>query len=382
MEDHAYPAAPSDMNAKYEAAIRSKLDALLRTHHYSQIQFCDMLKERGLSLEQGNLSSMLKGRKRIPLSLIVHICDIFHISLSELVDENFGRANCSGGHAPVASVYSDDLLQLVPYLGGNFVIDPKDPHFSGYLQTYHVYLFPSQGDDTRIRTGRLHLQAKTDVCEAILEINTNKIRDGQPYTKVYRGRCILSTTMRTVFVLLTAQDTGELSIVNFRYHNLSTYPLDCRIACVLLNATGVEHPPVIQRMFLSRTELAPEHIPLLQPHLYLNNGIIQIRKDDLEFLRESDSGYHGVVDELFRTNQPHCVYYLDEDDVLSAARRCLGENGVPLRNPEDPQINRFLARLRALSSHSRFNKASRQADHLSRRLLRSLGYFHDHEYDN
>lgn len=382
MEDHIYPAAPSDMNAKYEAAIRSKLDALLRTYHYSQIQFCDMLKERGLALEQGNLSSMLKGRKRIPLSLIVHICDIFQISLAELVDESFGGARCSGGQAPVGKVYSDDLLQLVPYLGSNFIIDPKDPHFGGYLQTYHVYLFPSQGDDIRIRSGKLHLQAKTDVCEAVLEINTNKIRDGKPYTKVYRGRCIISTTMRTVFILLTDPEKGELSVLNFRYHNLSTYPLDCRIACTLLNATGVEHPPVMQRMFLSRTEIAQEHISLLQSHLYLNSGIIQIEKDNLDLLRESESAYHGVIDELFRTTHPHTVYYLDEDDVLSAARRCLGENGFPIRNPEDPRINRFLAMLRAMANHSQFNKASRQADHLSRRLLRSLGYFHDHEYDN
>ena len=73
MEEHIYPAAPSDLNAKYEAAIRSKLDALLRTHHYSQIQFCEMLRERGLALEQGNLSSMLKGRKRIPLSLDLEV---------------------------------------------------------------------------------------------------------------------------------------------------------------------------------------------------------------------------------------------------------------------------------------------------------------------
>lgn len=379
MEQPIYPAAPSEMNAKYEDAIRSKLEALMRTRHYSQSRFCEMLRERGLDLggqgAQGNLSSMLKGRKHIPLSLIVHICDIFDITLAELVDENFGRSR------QTAAVYSDDLLPLIPYLGDNFVIDPSDPHFSGYLQTYHVYLFPSQGDDTRIRTGKLHLSPRGDVCEAVLEINTNKIRDGKPYTKVYRGRCIISTTMRSVFILLTDQDKGELSVLNFRYHILNTYPLDCRIACALINATGVEHPPTMQRMFLSRTEIAPEHIPLLQTHLYLNGSIIPIRKEQLDSLREADDSYHDVIDELFRTNRPDSVYYLDEDDVLSAARRCLRDDGLSLRHPENPQVNRFLAMLRSLSEHSRFNKASRQADHLSRRFLRSLGYFHDHDYD-
>lgn len=375
MDGHTIPASPSDMNAKYENAIRVKLDALMRANHYSQIQFNDMLRERGLDLGQGNLSSILKGRRRIPLSLIVHICDIFKLSLAELVDENYGGAK------QVSGVYSDDLMQLTPYLGDNFVIDPHDPHFSGYLQTYHVYLFPSQGDDLRVRTGKLHLRANNHVCEAVLEINTNKTRLGQPYIKRYEGRCFISTTMRSVFILLADREKGEFSVLNFRYHSLSTYPLDCRIACALLNATGVEHPPTMQRMFLSRTEIAAEHIPLLQTHLYLNNSITPIRKEQLESLADAD-GYRRVIDELFRTNQPQCVYYLDEDDVLSAARRCLGADGHPLRHPEDPQVTRFLADLRTISEHSRFNKASRQADHLSRRLLRSLGYFHDHEYDN
>lgn len=379
MEKQTFPATPSDLNAKYEDAIRRKLDALLRTHGYSQVQFCEMLKKRGLDLggngAQGNLSYMLKGRRRIPLSLIVHVCEIFNVTLAELVDENFGGAR------QTANVYSDDLLQLIPYLGDNFVIDPSDHHFSGYLQTYYVYLFPSQGDDTRIRTGRLHLQPKGNVCEAVLEINTNKIRDGQPYIKIYQGRCIISTTMRSVFILLTDQDKGELSVLNFRYHSLTTYPLDCRIACALLNATGVEHPPTMQRMFLSRTEIAAEHIPLLQTHLHLNSGMIPVRKDQLDSLRDDRSDYHDVIDELFRTNHPQLVYYLDEDDVLSAARRCLSGDGPPLRHPESPQVNRFLAELRSLADHSRFNKASRQADHLSRRFLRSLGYFHDHDFD-
>ena len=61
MEERTIPAAPSDLNAKYEDAVRRKLDALMRSHQLSQIQFCELLKERGLALEQGNLSSMLKG---------------------------------------------------------------------------------------------------------------------------------------------------------------------------------------------------------------------------------------------------------------------------------------------------------------------------------
>lgn len=384
MEERTIPAAPSDLNAKYEDAIRRKLDALMQSRQLSQIRLCEMLKERGLALDQGNLSSMLKGRKRIPLSLVVHICDIFQLSLQELVDENFGGARQAGGCSPAAQVYSQDLLQLIPDLGERLVIDPADPHFFGYLQTYYVYLFPSQGDDTRLRTGMLRLQAKDGVCEAILEINTNRIQDGKPYVKTYHGRCVISTTMRTVFILLTDREMGELSIMNFRYFSLLQYPLDCRIACTLLNATGPEHPPTMQRMFLSRMEIAKEHLPLLMPHLYLNSNIIRIHQDHLENLRNTHREYDSLIGELLRTNQPHTVFHLDEDDVLSTARRCLCEDGLPgsvIRNPEDPSVNLFLTRLRSISDHSWFNKASRQADHLAHRLLRSLGYFHDHDFD-
>lgn len=369
MEDRIIPAAPSDMNAKYEQAIREKLDALLRAGNYSQIQFCQMLKERGLALEQGNLSSMLKGRKHIPLSLIVHICDIFKISLAELVDENFGGARQVDGSSPVAQVYSQELLQLVPDLGSKFIVDPADSHFFGYLQTYYVYLFPSQGDDARIRTGTLRLQAAGNVCEAILQINTNKIRNGKPYTKTYKGRCIISTIMRTVFVLLTDRDNGELSILNFRYFNLSMYPLDCRIACALLNATGDEHPPTVQRFFLSRTEIKEEHLPLLIPHLYLNTGTIRIDKTKLEALQKANDTYSNVIDELMLTNQPHVVYRLDEDDILSTSRRYLSK----------PDVYRLLTLLRSSSESDRIHKASRRADTLSHKLLRSLGYFRDFE---
>lgn len=382
MEERDLPAAPSDLNAKYEDAIRKKLVALMRASGYSQIHFCEMLQERGLGLEQGNLSSMLKGRKHIPLSLIVHICDIFKISLAELVDENFGGARQVGGSSPAAQVYSDDLLQLIPDLGSKFIVDPSDSHFFGYLQTYHVYMFPSQGDDSRIRTGKLRLQTSGGVCEAILEINTNKIQDGVPYVKTYHGRCIISTTMRSVFILLTDREKGELSIMNFRYFHLLQYPLDCRIACTLLNATGPEHPPTMERMFLSRMEIAKEHIPLLIPHLHLNSGIIRIHQDHLEDLRNTHSEYNSLIDELLRTNQPHTIYHLDEDDVLSTARRCLCSDELPgsvIRNPENPAVNLFLTRLRSFSDQPRLNKASRQADHLAHRLLRSLGYYHDFE---
>lgn len=385
MKDTIAASLPKDLNNQYEDAIRRNVAALMRSENLSQKQLEAKLISRGLSLKQGNLSLILSGKRHIPLSLIVHLCDMFRVSLAELVNENFGGARQAGGSTPAAQVYSQDLLQLIPNLGDRFVVDPTDPHFFGYLQTFHVYFYPSQGDDPRIRSGILRLQAGDGVCEAILETKTNKIRDGVPYVKIYRGRCIISTSMRSVFILLTDRETGQLSVINFRYLNLLHYPLDCRIACILRNATGSEHPPVMQRMFLSRMEIAPEHIPLLQPHLHLNTGIIRVHQDHLEALRSAHSEYKTLIDELMRITPPQPIYHLDEDDVISTTRRCLCEEGIPgsvIRNPENPAVNLFLSRLRSFSDSASLNKASRQSDHLAHRLLRSLGYYHDHDVEN
>ena len=383
MDERTIPAAPSDLNAKYEEAIRRRLAALMRDNHFSQTQFCEMLRDRGLALEQGNLSSMLKGRKRIPLSLIVHICDIFQISLPELVEESFSGVRQTDGTGPAAQAGRDGFFQLPPDPGSRFVVDPADPHFFGYLQEYHVYLLSNQSHDPQLRTGVLRLRASGGICEAVLELGTNKLRDGKPCIRTYRGQCVISATMRTVFLLLADQKQGELAIVNFSYFSLLQYPLDCRMACMLLNAPGPEHPPTVQRMFLSRTEIDRAHLPLLVPHLHLNTGIIRIRQEHLEALRDAHSEYSSLVDELIRTNQTHAMYHLDEDDVLSTARRQLCRDEIPgsiIRNPEDPSVNLFLARLRSISDQTKLNKASRQADYLTHRLLRSLGYFHD--FDN
>lgn len=365
-------AFPKPLSLKYEKAIAANVEKLMQRAGLSQTQLSANLKAMGLDIGQGPLSLMLAGERRIPLSLVVYLCEYFKVSLSELVHENFDGAKSMDAGSTVPPVYSEELLNAVPYLGDKFVIDPNDPHFFGYLQTYHVYFFPSQGDDIRLRTGTLRLQAKGPVCEAVLEINTNKLRDGKPYIKVYRGRCIISTTMRSVFVLLTDQNKGELSVLNFRYHNLGTYPLDCGIACTLLNSTGVEHPPTVQRMFLSRTEIKEEHIPLLIPHLNLNNGTIRIRQDLLESYHLRNPGYRSVIDELKLINQPQLVYSLDEDDILSAARRHLMK----------PEVYLLLSELRSLSENDRTHKASRRADMLSHKLLRHLGYFHDHDSDD
>lgn len=366
MEERTLPAAPSDLNAKYEVAIRKNLDALMRSRQYSQIRFCEMLKERGLALEQGNLSSMLKGRKRIPLSLIVHICDIFQISLTELVDETFCRGQQTSSAMP--QLYSDDLLNQIPSLGDSFITDPASPEFHGYLQTYHFYILPIRSYETKLLTGTLTLEACGSICEARLDLNANMISEGTPLKKHYRGRVIISKAINSVYILLSSAIEGELSLISFRHSHLSHQPLDCRIAAVLTNESGEYHAPTMQRMFLSRTPIKPEHLPLLLPHLRLNSSAIHIPGERLERLRRNAPEYADLLNALTMIRASE-VFCWTEDYVVGVARHFLGKEQVPL----------FLARIRELSIDDKANKTSQRANSLARTLLLSLGYFHDHD---
>ena len=362
MDERTFAAAPSDLNAKYEDAIRRRLDALMRDNQYSQIRFCELLRERGLALEQGNLSSMLKGRKRIPLSLIVHICDMFHISLEELVEEHFEAA------APLPRVCSAESPELIPGLGDSFITDPASPEFHGYLQTYHFYILPIHTCETKPMTGTLTLEPCGNLCEAILKLRTNQISAGMPLEKHYRGQVIISTAIDTVYILLSSPVEGDLSIISFRHYLLPHQPLDCRIAAVQTNQSGEFHAPTMQRMFLSRTPIQPEHLPLLLPHLKLNSSSIRISADRLERLQRNAPEYADLLRALTMIPAVE-TFCWTEDYVVGVARHFLEKSQVPI----------FLSRFREFCLDEKANKASRRADSLARDLLLSLGYFHDHD---
>lgn len=366
MEHPALPAAPSDMNAKYEDAIRRKLDVLMRSNGYSQLQFCEQLKERGLSIEQGNLSSMLKGRKRIPLSLIVHICDIFQITLAELVDEHFSQTAKPVSSAP--QVYSNNLMNHIPSLGESFITDPASPEFHGYLQTYYFYMYSNHSYETKVLTGTMTLSACGCVCEANLDLNTNRTAAGKPLYKHYQGRVIICKAIDAVYILLSSDIEGELCAISFRHFHLPHQPLDCRIASVLTNECGEFHAPTVHRMFLSRTPIQPEHLPLLLPHLLLNSSSIDIPADRLARLRRNAPEYAELLDALTMIPSTE-TFFWTEDYVLGMARHYLSREEIPV----------FLSKIREITLNEKSNKASRRPNHHVRELLLTLGYYHDHE---
>lgn len=370
MEVQAPLALPKELTKKYEDAMWRNLEALRRANKMSQNQLKEELERRGLQVRQGNLSQYLSGNKPIPLALIVHLCDIFKVSLAELVSEDFSVEKRTVTQMP--QIYSDDLLNLVPSLGDSFITNPNSPEFHGYLQTYHFYMLPTQSPRIGMMTGTIKLQACGNVCEAHMELNTGRVIDGKPLYRHYQGRVIIAKAIDAVYILLTSPAEGDLSVISFGHYHLSTPHLNCRIAAVLTNETGEYHSPTMHRMFLSRTPIQPEHLPLLLPHLQLNNSSITISADKLELLRKNHPEYGRLLDSLAMIIPASDTYYWNEEYVVGVAKPFLSKEQLPL----------FLNRIRESSSHHAFNKASRRANYLVQNLLLSLGYFHDHYDDN
>lgn len=368
MADNTNDLAKS-MTKQYCHAIGANVKKLLDQRGWSQAQLIRELKERGLEVNPGNMSSYLKPEKSIPLSIIVQFCEIFDVSLSDLVNPNFDYStrNIIGSGSSTLRVYSTDLPLQLPNLGPSFVTDPNKPEFHGYLQTYYTYFLPTLPGEQKLLTGTLTLEANEAVCEATLKLNINKVKNGQPIYKIYRGRAIISTSVRAVYILLTNDTIGELTVLNFRYFKLHSQPLDCRMVEVLTNAAGEDHPPTVHRMFMSRDEIRPEHLPLLIPHLYLNSSELYITEDNLELLRSESADYIPLVDALAAPQPPVRVYRWNEKYIHGLVEPLLDQN----------QLHVFISRIRDLSVHKHLNKASRQADTLTHNLLLSLDYFKD-----
>lgn len=364
MDERTAPALPKEMNERYEETIRKNLTELMRQRGISQSQLAQILEQRGLALSQGNMSLILSGKKHFPLSLVVHLCGHFGVSLEELVDENFGSAREAA--APMPQVYSDELLNLLPSLGDSFITDPNSPEFQGYLQTYHVYMKPTQTFVQQLQIGQLVLEASGGVCEATLSMNCSEKVDGEYVCKQYHGRAIISTSVDAVYVLLTSPIEGELSLISFRHSHRPHQPLNCRIAAVLTNEAGEFHAPTVHRMFLSRVPIAEEHHPLLIPHLFLNDRGIAIRADALDLLKQQHSEYVPMLEHLAQF-KPIPTYYWTEEYVKGIGRFLLSGH----------QLYMLLTMLRGISEAPYQNKASHTADMQIRNLLLMLGYYGD-----
>lgn len=360
---------PKAVSDDYTRIVAKNLEKLINSTDYTQNSLADKLKEYGLSVNQGTVSKYLKGETKVQLSVMVKLCEIFHISISELVNENFTYTDdaISTDSGTLDKLKGTESALVIPKLGEKFISNPQDQDFRGYLQKYFCYFFPTLSNEKRILSGELVLRAGSSVCEANLLLNTNKKVNGETVYKHYSGCAVISNSVHSCYIILSSPEEGEICVINFRHFFIRHQNLDCRMAEVITNGAGERHFPTIHRMLLSRTEISKEHLRLLMPHLHLNSSDIRISKDNLDKLQTESEHYNDLLEHLIHRIKPIEIYAFKEDYVNSTAKQFLSK--------EETRI--FLSRIRERSYKVRYNKVSNKLDETVHELLLSLGYYAD-----
>lgn len=366
---------PSELSRSYNERIIQNLRKIMTARLLSQNALVELLGKHGLDINQGTISKYLTGTVEIQLSVIVKLCEIFDLSITDLVREDFllAEQEISTDEEAVLETfeYADprDAVLYIPKLGNKFISDSGDLDFRGWIQPYKIYFYPTLSNDPNVLKGELFLSNSdlTGVCEARLTLNTNRTRkDGTPIIKEYTGCAIISTSVHAMYIILSSEEEGELCMLNMRHFFIRHQWLDCRMASVLTNSAGEGHVPTVHRALISREEIRDEDLALLLPQLHLNCSDILIREADLEQLRQQDERYDQLISHLTNLPKPEPVYFFKEDYVRSNALQFLRDKKETLL---------FLSAVRKLAYKNRYNKVSNKVDEYVHSLLCSLGYY-------
>ena len=136
---------PQIASKEYTKIVAQNLKKIIDSTDYTQNNLAVQLKELGLDVNQGTISKYINGQSNVQLSVIVKLCEIFNISITDLVDENFQYNShaITTDTSGLEKVHINDSNLVIPKLGKKFITNPQDEDFEGYLQKYHCYFFPT-----------------------------------------------------------------------------------------------------------------------------------------------------------------------------------------------------------------------------------------------
>ena len=326
-------------------------------------------------------------------------CDFFGVSLQNLASPDFNANEYTFNDTPEHHDYLDiaalmketqklhkesqtSILSkpeikthtnfLLPFNNSNLITDPDHTLFSGYIQDYYCYYYPTHSSENRnsenILKGILRLEKDNNYCKATLKINTNTVDDnGNTNYKKYIGYAAISPTVNSLNCIMYSDSLCEFCFLMFRYFKLNFGKQDCRIAEVLSSSSADEsRRPTVLRMLLSKEEITDVDLKIISPSFLLNYSTIAINEESLDKVAKLSEDYNKIINELVNSTQSQPIYFCKEDNIFTIAQHYLEKK-------ED--ILEFLMQLRSLSYSYRYNKVSGKADEAVRKILLSKGYY-------
>ena len=397
-----------EVDKKYKGVVDSvnttvsrNLEKLLEARGLSQRQFCQKMAEEKISVTRSYFNKILREPKYISAAFLLSCCDFFGITLQNLVSEDFDASeyisndtrehkdylniqailkNCRDKEKDVSEERQEEeefeneqaILQWKKFESGNLITDPSNTMFKGYLQNYYCYFYPTDSaqnkDDGKMVKGILQLKAEKNYCKATLKIDTNIVDEcGNTNYKLYEGVASNSPAVFSVNCIMYSEDICEFCFIMFRFFKINYGKQNCRIAEALSSSSSNEdRRPTVLRMLLSQEPLAEQDLKAVAPSLFLNYSTIAISEEKLKEIGEFSEDYNNIINEITGSSNSCKMHFLKETMVFNMAEKYI-------KKKED--IYSFLMLLRSESYAYRYNKVSKKADDIMRKVLLSRGYY-------
>lgn len=397
-----------EVDKKYKEVVDSvnttvskNLEKLLEARGLSQRQFCQKMAEEKISVTRSYFNKILREPKYISAAFLLSCCDFFGITLQNLVSEDFDASeyisndtrdhkdylniqailkNCRDKEKDVSEERQEEeefeneqaILQWKKFESGNLITDPSNTMFKGYLQNYYCYFYPTDSaqnkDDGKMVKGILQLKAEKNYCKATLKIDTNIVDEcGNTNYKLYEGVASISPAVFSVNCIMYSEDICEFCFIMFRFFKINYGKQNCRIAEALSSSSSNEdRRPTVLRMLLSQEPLAEQDLKAVAPSLFLNYSTIAISEEKLKEIGKVSEDYNNIINEITGSSNSCKMHFLKETMVFNMAEKYI-------KKKED--IYSFLMLLRSESYAYRYNKVSKKADDIMRKILLSRGYY-------
>ena len=397
-----------EVDKKYKEVVDSvnttvsrNLEKLLEARGLSQRQFCQKMAEEKISVTRSYFNKILREPKYISAAFLLSCCDFFGITLQNLVSEDFDASeyirndtrehkdylniqailkNCRDKEKDASeerqekekSENEQAILQWKKLENGNLITDPSNTMFKGYLQNYYCYFYPTDSaqnkDDGKMVKGILQLKAEKNYCKATLKIDTNIVDEsGNTNYKLYEGVASISPAVSSVNCIMYSEDICEFCFIMFRFFKINYGKQNCRIAEALSSSSSNEdRRPTVLRMLLSQEPLTDQDLKAVAPSLFLNYSTIAISEEKLKEIGKVSEDYNNIINEITGSSNSYKMHFLKETSVFNMAEKYI-------KKKED--IYSFLMLLRSESYAYRYNKVSKKADDIMRKILLSKGYY-------
>lgn len=347
------------MQRNISESIAFNLNDIMIKNGLSQTSLAVKCDAEGHHISQGTISNMLNVKKNTSCSLInyISICKVLGIELKDLLKP------ISADEADDIKITEEDFLDK----NRNFITDPNNIAFKGYLQTFDVYFYQTTGKKSELLQGKLNFSHSSDntYCSAKFKLFTgDKAEEGDKIKSIeknYTGQLIISNTQRVAYCILTSKEIGEICFLIFSHHHLLNNKLKCIMANAVTTSSGLNRRPTIHRMCITNKSINnnPEQLTYIKGQLLLNESDILISGKRLDDFKKSENVSKQFIDILESAIQ--------KDQYFSVPESKLASNEI-----SEEDLIKMISLLRTYSIAPKYNKVSRKTDEFLFSLLTAV----------